>query len=329
MRKQASARILAPFFIAIMLLAFASPVRASGVAFKNGDVFAGITSGDVFHFSRSGVLLDTLVPANPGYAAAGMAFNSSGFLYSTGFFKQLVNVYNSTGSFVSTFGSGYNGDPESIVFNMTGFAYVGQANGTGNIKLFGADGSFIKDFAPAHENRGTDWIDLNPNQCTMYYTSEGHLVKQFNVCTNTQMADFATGLPGANAYAHRLAPDGTTFVADTSVVVRLNSTGSVIQTYTPLNSTSVLFALNLDPDGKTFWTADLVTGIIYRFDIASGTQLESFSAGGSVGGLIVKGEITGGTGFVIPEVPYGTILATVLPLAALILYTRRQQLHFK
>ena len=40
-------------------------------------------------------------------------------------------------------------------------------------------------------------------------------MKQFDVCTNTQLADFATGLPDI-AYAHRILSDGTVLVADTS-----------------------------------------------------------------------------------------------------------------
>jgi len=46
------------------------------------------------------------------------------------------------------------------------------------------------------DGRGTDWGALVPTtpptaQCILRYTSEGVLVKQFNVCTGTQMADFA------------------------------------------------------------------------------------------------------------------------------------------
>ena len=42
-------------------------------------------------------------------------------------------------------------------------------------------------------------------------------VKRFNVCTDTQLSDFATGLPGPAAFALRLLPDGGALVADTDV----------------------------------------------------------------------------------------------------------------
>jgi hypothetical protein len=84
-------------------------------------------------------------------------------------------------------------------------------------------------------------------------------------------------------------------VADTSEVVRLDASGNQIQTYS-LPGTSLLFAINLDPDGTSFWTADLFNGEVFKVDIATGTILKQWSAGGSAGftaagGLSVKGEI--------------------------------------
>jgi hypothetical protein len=160
---------------------------------------------------------------------------------------------------------------------------------------FDPSGNLLATFSPATEDRGTDWIDLAADQCTLFYTSEGLLVKRFDVCTNTQLTDFNTApLPGSNAYAHRILPSGGLLVADTSVVVRLDASGNQIQTYT-LPGSSVLFAINLDPDGTSFWTADLLSGEVFKVDIASGTVLTQWSgvAAGftAAGGLAVKGEI--------------------------------------
>jgi len=62
-----------------------------------------------------------------------------------------------------------------------------------------------------------------------------------------------------------------------------------------------LFALNLDPDGTSFWTGDLGgDNKVFRVDIASGAVLTSFNtlqAGdNTLGGLTVFGEITQGCG---------------------------------
>jgi len=132
----------------------------------------------------------------------------------------------------------------------------------------------------------------------MYYTSEGSLVKRYDVCTSTQLPDFASGLP-TPCFALRLRPNGEMLVACRSEVVRLNGSGTSIQTYPASGLTpaaSFLFALNLDPDDTTFWTGDINTGDVYRVNIASGTQMTHFNAGilgSSMAGLAVFGEITG------------------------------------
>ncbi len=87
-------------------------------------------------------------------------------------------------------------------------------------------------------------------------------------------------------------------VACTSQVYRLNAAGGVMQTYTAaaLGESSPFFALNLDPDGTSFWTGGYSTGNIYRVDIASGPPaITSFTAPPvvfSMAGLAIFGEPT-------------------------------------
>jgi hypothetical protein len=163
--------------------------------------------------------------------------------------------------------------PESIAFDASGHVFVGQGDGT-TILEFDSLGNPITSFSPVLDARGTDWIELAADNCTIFYTSEGTLVKRFNVCTNTQLPDFNTvPLPGAAAYAHRILLPfqfgaGGVLVADTDRIVRLDSSGAQAQTYTFTGAT-FLFALNLDPDGTSFWTADLNNGQVYKVDIQS------------------------------------------------------------
>ena len=170
-----------------------------------------------------------------------------------------------------------DGNPESCVPNGSGSIYVGQPDGTKDILKFSLAGDAQGSFNPGVQDRGTDWIDLASDDCTMYYTSEGTSVKRFNVCTNTQLSDFATGLPGSAAYALRLLPGGGAILADTEYIVRLDPSGNVVKTYpaSDYGTSSFLFALNLDPDGKTFWTADYTDGKITRIDIDTGDQVSS------------------------------------------------------
>ena len=294
--------ILALAAIAAVIAAMgAGTASAAGPAYVIGDVFAAVGQGQVKQFSNTGTLLNTLT-GQPSVFTAGMAFDAtdaSANLYATGFDGAVVSKFDNMGTLLGSFGSGYNADPESIVLDAAGNFYVGQADGTRDVLKFDSTGTQVDSFDVATERRGSDWIDLAADQCTLFYTSEGVLVKRYDVCTHTQLADFAT-LPTGEAYALRIRPNGDIMVAATSQVHRLDSTGAVLQSYT-LPGTSLLFALNLDPDGTSFWTGDLFTGEIFRIDIATGAIITQFNStpNNVMGGLAIFGEITAA----IPPIP--------------------------
>src|SRR5205823_8597304 len=143
--------------------------------------------------------LDTGKGPNPDGADTGLAFDAANNLFVTDWGASDVSKFAPDGTLTGSFGSGYNAHPESIVFDSSGNAYVGQADGSGSVLEFSPTGAPLNTFTPATEDRGTDWIDLGPDGCTLYYTSEGTSVKRFNVCTNTQLTNLATGLPGSAA----------------------------------------------------------------------------------------------------------------------------------
>jgi len=273
--------------------------EASGVAYNVGDVFAGVGQGKIKHFSPDGVLLDTLDTSTGSNEDSGMAFDLDGNLYTTNWTASSMSKFNNTGVLIGGFGTGFNTRPESVLVDAARNLYVGQADDSREVLKFNASGGLLGSFSPAIEKRGTDWIDLAADQCTLVYTSEGQLIKRFDVCTKTQLSDFATlpisGEPGDVAFALRIRPNQEVLVATSQKAFRLSSSGAVIQTYPkPAGETSTLFALNLDPDQTSFWTAGFGSGNVYRIDIATGTVLKSFNAGISVslGGLTVFGEIT-------------------------------------
>jgi hypothetical protein len=264
--------------------------------YQLGQLFASFGNGFVGVFKSDGTFLGTI---NTGQVSStGMAFDVTGNLYVTTFSTPTgVVKIDTNGKLVGPFGSGYTGNPESIVFTHAGDAIVGAAQGPPPINPapifeFDAKGNPIATFQVVPDQRGTDWVELLQDQKTLLYTSEGTSVKSFNTSTNAQNPDFGSGLASNALFALRQLPDGSVLVADTSVALRLSAAnGSVIQTYKPTTPPQVLFALNLDPDGTSFWTADAVTGVIYRFDIASGNQLTSFTAPSQfVSGLAIFGE---------------------------------------
>jgi len=127
--------------------------------------------------------------------------------------------------------------------------------------------------------------------------------------------------PGQVHFAIRLLADGGALVAHSSNVLRLNSSGAVTQTCT-IPGGSALFALNLDPDGTSFWTANInSTGTVFHVRISDCAVLNQFNPSPFVdtAGLSIFGEITqGGPGPDLGAVPEpGTLLLLGTSLAGL------------
>ncbi len=264
------------------------------VSFQAGDVFAAVGNGKVQHWRTGTGHLDTYSDGQGGYTT-GMAFDSTGNLYMTNFTVGNVSKFNNNGNYTGTWATNDSGSSnESILFDKSGNTYIGQAAGTKDIIKRAADGSFLASYDVATESRGSDWIDLAADQSTMYYTSEGRNIYRYDVSTGTQLSNFATLAGNGTAFALRLLSDGGLIVADSNDIKRLDSTGTVTQTYDVTGNNS-WFSLNLDGDGTSFWSGNISTGKFFQFDIASGTMLNSFVTGtGTMYGVAVYGEITQG-----------------------------------
>jgi len=263
-------------WIALCSVWWCTPLAAQ-VPFQDGDVFAAVTDGKIRHFDRHGKLRQLIDVTSD--QQAGMCFDASGKLYVTNFSDQTMSKIDSDGRvLVLNWGGPFSTSPESCVVDGDGNIYTGEVDGESRIRKYNPDGRFLASFDVALENRGTDWIDLAADQCTMYYTSESDRIKRFNICTNQQMRDFASGL-GNVCFALRLRRNGELMVACQTQIYRLDGNGSVQQRYTI--SDEFLFAMNLDPDGVHFWTAGHFTGNIYKVNIetGAGTDAPLFSVG--------------------------------------------------
>jgi YD repeat-containing protein len=255
--------------------------------FAPGDVLlAGL--GVVNHYDKDMNLIAFYQPKESNITT-GMAFDAQANLYVTNWDAANISKFDSAGNLVPP-NPFVTGDPEhasllneSLVFDAAGNFYVGQAtNHSGpraQVLEFSPTGAQLDLFELAAEDRGSDWVDLAADQRTLYYTSEGQRIMRYDVRTHTQLADFAHLPDGSGeAYALRILPDGGVLVADTLDIKRLDAAGNVIQTYDAPGDDQ-WFALNLDPDGKSFWSADIPTGNFVKFDIASGKILASQTAG--------------------------------------------------
>ncbi len=251
--------------LALGIVVLVAAVPASAQTIQQGDVFASVNNGNVNWYRSNGTFVKTINTGQGGFTTGG-AFDSSGNFYVTNFSVTSVTKFDNAGNVVNTYPTGGPGSPESILFDAAGDIYVGHAGGS--IRKFDSSFAFIETYA---HNAASDWIDLRANQCTMLYTFEGQSIESYDVCTKTQLATFASGL--SNSYALRIRPNGEVMVANNGDIVRLDSSGGTLQTYQPGGEASGWFALNLDPDGTSFWTGTYSTGNFYKVDIASGNVL--------------------------------------------------------
>lgn len=308
--------------IALSLLLF--PTQAAhAVLYQNGDVFIGLGKGKIGHYKSDGTFIENLATTVSSGENTGMCFDGTGDLYVTNWTVGKMTKFDNAGALlIHPWGlNPFSAHPEDCLVNMAGDVYAGEVDGANKLTKFDQAGNFIADWSPATQVRGMDWFDLAADQKTIFYTSEGSSIKRFDVSTpsGTQLADFKTGLSGP-CYALRIRDNGEVMVACTNQVYQLDSSGVVLQTYTKaslgFSSSALLFAMNLDPDGTSFWTANYFNGKIVRAKISDGSVLTTFTVAPDVtsAGLAIFGELTVGG----PQVVGG--IALPIDTAALLLY---------
>ena len=237
---------------------------------------------------------------------AGSVFDVAWNFYVADFAANTVGKFDPTGALLGNFGSGYDSLPASVIVNSASALFAGQTNGTHHLLEFDPTGALVDTFELAPENCCVDLIDLSSDQCTMFYTSEGVLIKRYSVCTHLQLPDFnLLPLPSSQAFANKIRANHEVLVADTSEVTRLDGAGNQIRHYLasriePGDASPFLFALSLDRDGRSFWTADFLTSDVFKVDLATGNVITHFNAvtdcngcgvPSAVSGLAMKGEI--------------------------------------
>lgn len=250
--------------------------------FAIGDIFASVGSGQVKVFSPSGTLKQTLSTGQGGFTT-GSVFDSAGNFYVTNFSANTVSKFNNNGTLIGNFGGGY-ATPESIVIDAAGNVYVGSV-GNG-LRKFDAAGNFLASYSTGR----VDFFDIAADQHTVLITTEGGAIKKFDLNTNSFLPNFSNA---GGDFDLRILANGNVLVANNENVLLMNSTGSIIKTY-DVTGVDSFFALNVAPDGNTFYTGSFQNGNVYLFDIATGNVLSSFNAttGGGLFGLSVFGQIT-------------------------------------
>jgi WD40 repeat protein len=262
---------------------------ASALPYSEGQVFASIGGGQVQVYSQTGTLIQTLNTGLGGYTT-GSTFDSAGNFYVTAFSSNVVSKFDTNGALTTANWTTGLGSNESIVFDAVGNAYIGNAQAY-QIKKVDANGNLL---AVYNTQQHTDWIDLAADGVTLLYSDEGSTIRQLNTATSVDTV-FTTGSYGA-LYAKRYMTNGDVLAASsTGNVYRWDSAGVLQQTYA--TGIGGVFALNLDPNGTSFWTGATGGTAVRQFDLSTGAVLNSWNTtGGTLFGLAVFGEIQAGGG---------------------------------
>lgn len=281
--------------LGLTALAFSLSVgTASAASWTIGDVFASVGNGQVKVFDDTGGLKETLDTGESGFTT-GSTFDAAGNFYVTGFSAGTVSRFeNAHPHAENNYATGLP-TPESIVFNAAGDAFVGNVGG-GIRQFTDSNNDGVGEPVATYDTGRVDFLDLAADQNTMFFTQEGTSIRRWNLSTDSDAGNFCSNCT-ENAFSLRILGDGGVLVADRSNVKRFDAAGNLVDTYDVIGEDS-WFALNLDPDGVTFWSGNIDSSNIYRFNIATGLVSSSFNAEapGNLFGLAVFGEITQGIG---------------------------------
>ncbi len=307
-------RKIAVLAVLVLTLSLASVARA-GSTYAIGDVFVAVTGTGVEEYTAAGTLVQTI--NDPSVKSSGfitgMAFQNNGNLLVTGFTSGNVVQFDNAANLLNATWTTGAGTPESIAIDATGHVYVSSVAGAGIHEYNSTGGAAI---GTSIAGTRTDWIDLAADEHTMLYSDEGAVIHSVNVATNTKNPDFGN-TTGTDGFALRILPTTSAFAGDVLVAagnksVLMSADGTtILKNYTGGGVTGLDFALNIDPNGTAFWTAD-TDGHVAEFDIATGTVLQHWTAAGGSGetfGLVVFGQQTasggggggGGGGTGVPE----------------------------
>ena len=284
-------RVSAAAVVAMVVAAIAAQAAPAAGGFERGDVLASIETPSVIgRFAADGTAKGLL----EGSSGAGpLCFDTSGeHLIAPG-----AGLYDNAGTRQASQWRSPEIDARGCAADASGNVYVsgGPTSGDpdarrGTIRKFDLTGHLLQTYdvdatGYAYGVAVTN-LDLAPDQCTIYYDLDGGPeVKRYNACTGTQESPIAIGDWPCNQL--RVRANGEVVVTCDWYGRLLDASGNTIRDFhsPPFWDQSERYAA-LDPDGSSFWVGSH-HGLLTRFDIASGQELSSWSAGTSLHGVVV------------------------------------------
>lgn len=271
--------LAAAFVIAIATFATAVPAQVGNVYVGTCDsVLQNTQQNEIDVYDPNGQFVTAFHGPNQNACMTGMTFDAGDHLHviSARFGTQSWNVFefDNSGTLLSNPGP-FNG-PVSVAHDLQGNLYLGQGSivkidHAGNVTTYAVAG-------------GAFWVDMSPDQRTIFYTAANGDIKSFDIVSQTQGPDVVVDAMARNV---RALPDGSIMFNAQGAVQRWIPTCAGCEykekfSYQiPANADS--FAL--DPDGLSLWSintyydtkAQIGYADVYRTDLKTGDPLGSFS----------------------------------------------------
>ncbi len=256
-------------------------------------------------FTPQGAFIRTITTTSPGNLVGPIASDRFGNLLalSDAFGGSLVKINDdgSQSSFSVPLQEGASLSPD-----QNGNVYISYSR----ISKISPSGQVVAMYTPG--TPFAQFIDLAPDQCTMYFTDTVPTVYRFDVCRGVALPPLATTLPPGVAGDLRVLPSGLILVTDgaAGVVLIDPTSGAVVRTY-PVPSQ----LLALATDGTSFWAGG--GPLVRRVDLQSGAILATVNTGlDQLNGLTVVGEPRAAFAASIPTFSPEGLVALALALAA-------------
>ncbi len=330
----------------MLLLSTGLRAQSNPADWSVGDVFVGTGNGNyqIWHSANpsannpSYAILQTINDgtANGGITnggtTAGCAFDLAYRFFGTNSGNGLVDRYtidngdNNLSIAQQLASSSGASMTQSVVFDGGKNLFIGYAGGAtggfGTIEHWAKDTNaanvtfgqyiFVNAFSVPVDNTGPGWIDLAADGHTLFYTSEGRKIYEFDssqpVSTNNPVvwADISTlkGNYSGILYAIKLLGpnyDGSSgiLVADQSNVKLITAAGGVITSVQvfKVGKNSNLQALTLDAFNPTttFWVGDASSNSLTQFNWSTVKTIVTLNtgAGTTLGGVCADGSFSG------------------------------------
>ena len=231
------------------------PTAGQSAVFSAGDLLVGGRPGYLFQggtayiedYSPSGVFQQHAALIDNGHPRD-MLMVGGDVVIADG---QILTRLSSNGALTLAVPVVFENFTDSLAADKEGDIYVGDLLGVVRLTKISPSGSVLARFAVPFEQNDLTALDLQPDQCTMFYGSAGSHVQQYDVCKGISLPNFAV-LPAGTVTDLRILANGNVVAASTSGITVFDATGKALRTF--LSNESIL-SIAMLPDEQAAWVS--------------------------------------------------------------------------